>query len=62
MLGGGIIYHVCAIIILVIVGRDVEENLREKRRTEAMIGIGAMGLVVVLWALFGFGLIWRILT
>ena len=62
MLGGGLIYHIAAVIIIVIVARDVDENLREKRRTEAMIGVGAIGVVLILWALFGFGLIWKVLT
>jgi hypothetical protein len=60
-IGSGIVYHACAVIVLTILARDIAENLREHRRVEAAVGAALAGVVIVLWLLFGFGLIWKVL-
>jgi len=56
---GGLIYHICALILIVIIGREVEEDFREKRTTKAWIGIACIGVVIVMDLLFGFNLLWK---
>lgn len=51
---------IACLVILVVVGKEAYEDWYEDRRAKAWVALGVMGLVFVIWLLFGMGLIWKV--
>jgi hypothetical protein len=49
----------CA-ILFVVVGKEAYEDYYEQRRLKAGISLGVMGVIVVIWLLFGLGLLYKL--
>ena len=52
---------IACFIILVVVGKEAYEDYYEERRVKAAIALGVMGVIIIIWLLFGLGLIWKLL-
>lgn len=50
---------IACLIILGVVGKEAYEDYYEDRRLKAGIALGVMGVVFIIWLLFGLGLLYR---
>jgi len=57
----GLVFDIACLIILLIVGKAAADEYREGRMVSFWVAVGCMGALMVVWLLFGLGLVWKVL-